>query len=117
MVPVPEGTVVLDDEGGVLADLVHHGDRFLAARGGAGGRGNARFMSNRRRAPAFAEQGEYGEQRWLRLELKLMADVAHRRVPQRRQEHVHLAGVGGQTEDRRLSVHDARAASGRRPPR
>jgi GTP-binding protein len=76
MVAVPEGTVVLDDEGVVLADLVHHGDRFLAARGGAGGRGNARFLSGRRRAPAFAEQGEYGEQRWLRLELKLMADVA-----------------------------------------
>jgi GTPase len=76
MVPVPEGTVVFDDDGRVLADLVHHGDRFLAARAGAGGRGNARFMSNRRRAPGFAEQGEYGEQRWLRLELKLMADVA-----------------------------------------
>ena len=76
MVPVPEGTVIFDDDGRVLADLVHHGDRFLAARAGVGGRGNARFMSNRRRAPAFAEQGEYGEQRWLRLELKLMADVA-----------------------------------------
>ncbi|HUP71701.1 MAG TPA: GTPase ObgE [Acidimicrobiales bacterium] len=76
MVPVPEGTVVFDDEGRVLADLVHDGDRFLAARAGLGGRGNAKFMSNRRRAPAFAEQGEYGEQRWLRLELKLMADVA-----------------------------------------
>ena len=76
MVAVPEGTVIFDDEGRVLADLVHNGDRFLAARAGLGGRGNARFMSNRRRAPAFAEQGEYGEQRWLRLELKLMADVA-----------------------------------------
>jgi len=76
MVSVPEGTVILDEDGAVLADLVHHGDRFLAARGGAGGRGNARFLSGRRRAPAFAEQGEYGEQRWLRLELKLMADVA-----------------------------------------
>jgi GTP-binding protein len=60
----------------VLADLVTHGDRWLAARGGRGGRGNARFLSNRRRAPSFAEQGEHGEGRWLRLELKLMADVA-----------------------------------------
>jgi len=75
-VPVPEGTVVRDRDGTVLADLVRAGDRYLAASGGRGGRGNARFLSNRRRAPAFAEQGEHGEQRWLRLELKLMADVA-----------------------------------------
>ena len=62
--------------GELLADLVHHGDRWLAAAGGRGGRGNARFLSNRRRAPSFAEQGEHGEERWLKLELKLMADVA-----------------------------------------
>ena len=60
----------------MLAELLHHGDRWLAAAGGRGGRGNAKFLSNRRRAPSFAEQGEHGEQRWLRLELQLMADVA-----------------------------------------
>lgn len=75
-VPVPIGTIVRTQDGAVLADLVHDGDRFLAAAGGRGGKGNARFLSNRRRAPAFAEQGEEGEERWLRLELKLMADVA-----------------------------------------
>jgi GTP-binding protein len=75
-VKVPEGTVVRDPDGIVLADLVKAGDRWLAAEGGRGGRGNARFLSNRRRAPGFAEQGEVGEERWLRLELKLMADVA-----------------------------------------
>ena len=76
-VKVPEGTVVKDlysDE--VLAELLHHGDRFLAAAGGRGGRGNAKFLNNRRRAPSFAEQGEHGEERWLKLELQLMADVA-----------------------------------------
>jgi GTP-binding protein len=73
---VPEGTAVHDFDGKLLADLVHEGDRWLAAAGGRGGRGNARFLSNRRRAPGFAEQGEHGEERWLRLELKLMADVA-----------------------------------------
>ena len=75
-VPVPPGTQVKERDGTVLADLVNPGDRFLAAEGGRGGRGNARFLSNRRRAPAFAEQGEVGEERWLRLELKLLADVA-----------------------------------------
>ena len=75
-VPVPEGTIVRDRDGTMLADLVHSGDRVLAARGGRGGRGNAHFLSNARRAPGFAEQGEYGEERWLRLELRLIADVA-----------------------------------------
>ena len=76
VVKVPEGTIVRDFNGEVLADLVGAGDRWLAAAGGRGGRGNARFLSNKRRAPAFAEQAEIGEERWLRLELKLMADVA-----------------------------------------
>jgi GTPase len=76
-VKVPEGTIVKDlYSGEVLAELYHHGDRFLAAAGGRGGRGNAKFLSNRRRAPTFAEQGEHGEERWLKLELQLMADVA-----------------------------------------
>ena len=76
-VKVPEGTVVKElYSGEVLAELYRHGDRFLAAAGGRGGRGNAKFLSNRRRAPTFAEQGEHGEERWLKLELQLMADVA-----------------------------------------
>jgi GTP-binding protein len=76
IVDVPEGTVVRERDGTVVADLVHHGDLWLAARSGRGGQGNARFLSNARRAPSFAQQGEYGEERWLRLELKLMADAA-----------------------------------------
>ncbi len=76
IVKVPEGTVVKDRDGVVLADLVTAGDRWLAAAGGHGGKGNARFLSNRRRAPAFAEQGEEGVERWVWMELKLMADVA-----------------------------------------
>jgi GTP-binding protein len=75
-VPVPQGTVVRTLDGEVIADLAHLGDRWLAARQGQGGRGNARFLTNRRRAPAFAEQGEKGEEHWFNLELKLMADVA-----------------------------------------
>jgi GTPase len=76
VVMVPEGTQVKARDGELLADLVRHGDRYLAARGGQGGRGNARFLSNARRAPGFAEQGEYGEEHWLRLEVKLLADAA-----------------------------------------
>jgi len=76
-VTVPEGTVVSDlYTGEVLAELNNHGDRWMAVAGGRGGRGNARFLSNRRRAPTFAEQGEHGEERWFRLEIRLMADVA-----------------------------------------
>jgi GTPase len=76
-VKVPEGTVASDMyTGDLLADLSHHGDRWMAAAGGRGGRGNAKFLSNARRVPSFAEQGEHGQERWLKLELKLMADVA-----------------------------------------
>ncbi len=76
VVAVPVGTVVRDRDGSVLVDLSHEGDRWLAAEAGQGGRGNARFLSNTRRAPSFAEQGERGQERWLDLELKLVADVA-----------------------------------------
>ncbi|MSO78225.1 MAG: GTPase ObgE [Acidimicrobiia bacterium] len=76
VVTVPEGTTIKDRDGAVLADLVGHGDSYVAALGGRGGRGNARFLSNARRAPSFAEQGEYGEERWLCFEVKLLADAA-----------------------------------------
>ena len=76
-VKVPEGTIVRDlYSGEILADLRTHGMRWQAIPGGQGGRGNARFLTNKRRAPKFAEQGEHGPERWLKLELKLMADVA-----------------------------------------
>lgn len=76
LVRVPVGTVVKDQGGELLADLAADGVRWLAAAGGEGGMGNARFSTRENRAPAFAEQGEVGEQRWLKLELKLLADVA-----------------------------------------
>jgi GTP-binding protein len=77
VVKVPEGTVVRDHETGeALVDLANHGDRWMGVSGGRGGRGNARFLANKRRAPAFAEQGERMSDQWFRLELKLLADVA-----------------------------------------
>jgi GTP-binding protein len=72
---VPDGTVVLDDRGEVLADLTGAGNRFVAARGGRGGLGNAALASTRRKAPGFALLGEPGEARDVVLELKSVADV------------------------------------------
>ncbi len=114
IVPVPEGTVVKERDGTVLADLVHHGDRWLAAPGGIGGKGNARFLSNRRRAPGFAEQGEVGQERWLWLELKLMADVALVGFPNVGKSTLISRDLGSPTEDRRLSLHDVGTAARRR---
>ncbi len=76
ILPVPLGTVVRDDDGTLLADLVEPGQSVRVASGGRGGRGNASFVGPRHKAPSFAEQGEYGEQRSLVLELKLIADAA-----------------------------------------
>jgi len=76
IIPVPPGTVVRDrDRGHVLRDLVHPGDEVVVARGGRGGRGNKAFATPTLRTPRFAEPGEPGEERWLVLELKLIADV------------------------------------------
>jgi GTP-binding protein len=72
---VPDGTVVLDGDGEVLADLTGNGTRFVAAHGGRGGLGNAALASTRRKAPGFALLGEPGESRDVVLELKSVADV------------------------------------------
>jgi GTP-binding protein len=74
-VKVPVGTEVLDVDGGVLGDLVSEGQRLLVARGGEGGRGNVCFKSSTRQAPKFAEIGLDGEELWLTLSLKLLADI------------------------------------------
>ncbi|MCX4449169.1 GTPase ObgE [Streptomyces sp. NPDC087866] len=76
VLPVPDGTVVLDRRGNVLADLVGQGTAFVAGQGGRGGLGNAALASARRKAPGFALLGEPGEARDIVLELKTVADVA-----------------------------------------
>jgi len=82
IIPVPPGTVVYDaDTGELLGDLTEPGQRLVVARGGRGGRGNARFKSARFQTPRLAEKGEPGEERNLRLELKLIADVGLVGVP------------------------------------
>lgn len=77
LLPVPLGTVVRDDESGrVISDLTHAGQRVVIARGGEGGRGNTHFVTPTRRAPGFAELGMPGDDRWVTLEMKLLADAA-----------------------------------------
>ncbi len=76
VVKVPPGTVVKDDDTGeVIADLVRHGERAVIAKGGRGGRGNIRFATSRNPAPEIAENGEPGQERYIVLELKVLADV------------------------------------------
>ncbi len=76
VIKVPVGTLIFDAETGeLLADLITHGQRVIVAKGGKGGRGNASFATSTRQTPYFAEKGEKGEERWLYLELKLLADV------------------------------------------
>ena len=75
VVKVPNGTVVLDADGQVIADLMGTGTRFVAAQGGHGGLGNTALASTKRKAPGFALKGEPGEERELTLELKTVADI------------------------------------------
>lgn len=74
-VRVPVGTVVKREDGQLIGDLICHGQRLVVAKGGKGGKGNARFVSSVNRAPEIADNGEPGDEAWLIMELKLLADV------------------------------------------
>lgn len=76
IIRVPVGTVVIDEETGkVMGDMVRHGQSFVAARGGKGGKGNTCFTTSTRQAPNFAEAGGFAKERTVILEMKLIADV------------------------------------------
>ena len=76
MISVPPGTIAMEDaSGAVVGELLKSGDRVAVCRGGRGGKGNARYANSRNQAPRMAEKGEPGEEFWLRLELRLLADV------------------------------------------
>ncbi len=76
ILPVPLGTVVRDESGSLIADLVSEGQEVVAVQGGRGGMGNAAFVGPANKAPSVAEQGEYGQEEWFTLEMKLLADAA-----------------------------------------
>lgn len=76
IVKVPVGTIIKDDDNGeILADLTVAGQEAIIAKGGRGGKGNSRFANAAHKAPAMAENGEPGQERWISMELKLLADV------------------------------------------
>ncbi len=76
VVKVPPGTIIRDDDTGeLIADMIEVGQEVVVAKGGRGGRGNSRFASAQNKAPSISENGEPGEERWISLELKLLADV------------------------------------------
>lgn len=76
IVRIPPGTTVInDDTQEIIADLTRHGQEVVVAKGGRGGRGNTRFVTQRITAPEIAENGEEGVERWVVLEMKVMADV------------------------------------------
>jgi len=81
VIPVPPGTIVRDQNNVLAGELNNHGQRLLVAKGGRGGRGNEHFKTPRNTAPSFCEKGEKGMDRWLNIELKLVADVGFVGVP------------------------------------
>ena len=109
---VPVGTMVYDEETGALVhDFSVPGESIVIARGGRGGRGNARFATSTHQAPRECEPGRPGEERVLRLELKLLADVGLVGLSQRRKIDLDFAHLRGAAQDCRLSVHHAPAES------
>ena len=111
---VPVGTLIYNaDTNELLADLVHHGDKVLIAKGGRGGRGNARFAKPYMKAPDFAQEGEPGESVVVRLELKLVADVGIIGLPNSRQIDLSECHVFSQGEGRRLPFYHSGTKSWR----
>ncbi len=101
-----------DDLRGRRWELLAHGQRATIARGGSGGRGNKRFATPTRQAPRFAERGLPGEEGWIELQLRLLADVGLVGMPNAGKSSLRLAPDARRAEDRQLSLHHALAGAG-----
>ena len=117
IIRVPLGTVVRSMDSGVeVADLVTPDQCFIAAHGGRGGRGNARFKSPTKQAPRYAQPGEPGETRWLTLELKLLADVGLMGLPECWEIYPPGTHLGSTPENRPISIYHSCATTGHCAP-
>ena len=106
VIPLPPGTIVRDREHGfVIKDLSTPDMRVVIAKGGRGGRGNLSYQTSTHQAPREFERGHPGEERWLILELKMIADVGLIGLAQRRQIDAVVAPQSGPAGNRRLSLH------------
>jgi hypothetical protein len=117
VIKVPVGTQVLsDDKEHVLADFTEVGQRVVLLRGGDGGRGNASYKTSTNRAPRQHGTGWPGEELWVWLRLKLLADAGFRRTSQCRQVHLPQRSEQREREGRGLSVHDFEPQARHGPP-
>ena len=113
---MPVGTQILDDDREtLLADLDAPGKRVVLLRGGDGGHGNTHFKSSTNRAPRRADKGWPGEERWVWLRLKLIADAGLVGLPNAGKSTFLSVVSAAQPEDRRLPVHHAAPAAWRGP--
>lgn len=111
IVKVPEGTVVKDLETGkVITDMSGENRREVILKGGKGGLGNMHFATATMQVPKYAQPGQPGQELWVQLELKVIADVGLGRIPERRKIHPVIPRFQCETEDRKLPFHDPESA-------
>ena len=106
IIKVPEGTVVKDFESGkVITDMSGENQREVILKGGKGGLGNMHFATATMQVPKYAQPGQPGQELWVQLELKVLADVGAGRISQRGKVHAAIQGIQRPAQNRQLSFH------------